>query len=485
MPIKNCIKAIIIINVFFTLSLTGDETHKIKITAGIIPVYAENKKGEPISDLCAEEFRLWINGKERKFVFNNFSIHSGADKALDKEVVTEPPSTTVIILDTIFNSIEGLKNSREFMKKIIRQKTDSENFMIIDLNLSNGIRFISRGSDDSVSLINNIENLKLSPSIKKSLMGIRKRNNTMSHFNRKYGFKDASFEPQAVVEPPDNFYRFSVSVYRKLFSNLRYLLKQISSRKTCILISEGIKLDFFLKRSYRKVSADYNQYQNTIVRLAALIQASGSVLYTFNPSANNISMRSANQGEHCLKALARLTGGKYSSRLQENKFIKSISDQKRSYYELAYTLRGNEKLKRKNSVKIRCRRSGIRIRNTETIMRVPTYSEMSRNEKRHFVSELIRNREFESYRKIRVPFSRKLKTNGELALKLKLPARMKNIKSDIYQISFNILKRTILITEKRGTPGDPVITKPGKISQVRRFILMVPANSKICPYIEF
>ncbi len=127
---------------------SGKEKHKVQVSAGIIPVYVTDGDGAPVMNLKKKDFKLLINGRSIPFQFINHSI---TEKAIEKKITHKKiirkkrPSqkVQVLILDNIFNSRNGMFNSKELMKKMIVADKGRHNFLIVQLDLIKGVKTFS------------------------------------------------------------------------------------------------------------------------------------------------------------------------------------------------------------------------------------------------------------------------------------------------------------------------------------------------------
>lgn len=101
------------------------ERHEVKVEAQILPFYAVDGKGEPVYDLKQEEIQVLIDKKPiDSLSFSSFTFESTdeSERSTPTPKVREGKGRFVfLILDSVFNSVTGLRRSKDVFIDIIKE----------------------------------------------------------------------------------------------------------------------------------------------------------------------------------------------------------------------------------------------------------------------------------------------------------------------------------------------------------------------------
>ncbi len=253
MKFKSLLKAIIMMMIIPGLMIsaeTSQEKHKVGISVGIVPVYATDSGGFPVNNLKPHELKLKINGKEVPFQFINYGINLYSKKRVERE---RKPATIsrkihVVIIDTLFNTRNGIIKSKKMIKKFIKDDAGRHRFLLLRMSLIRSLENLSEITRDTDTLIAAIDKVDAKPSV---LDSVRFTNRLLSRTADEslWDARDPG-SPFTLNRDLDRaFYKTATYQYEAMFSKLKYVLTMIKAPKICFLFSEGIARGALMKSS--------------------------------------------------------------------------------------------------------------------------------------------------------------------------------------------------------------------------------------------
>ena len=367
--IKHVVMVFFLLFVSLCLSAQDPLEYKISVESMLVPLFVVDKAGNPVYDLTKEDLTLFVNGKPIK-ITHLFQYIFQYDKEIiskkiikgtkSPEIIKKPGRVIFIIIDGTYNSMPGLKRSKEIALKLIQEGIEGDLFIIIKNTPGGGLKHIAGPDGRRSDLIKKIKKIPTYTTI-----WTRDLHSTNDLTNIKGGqaWRRGYEARRRLVEKRE--YKNMVKRYSQTLSQLKYALKTITKPKIVFLISEGIADGAFRGPEEPEGSPilpdkKYNLFLfNHLKDIVKAVNHGGSVLYTINPQDIIKSVDKGATGEMSLGYLARESGGKYFAGSDVEKIVKSIKKTTAAYYELSFDFkpRLNEKL----DLVVKCNRKGIRV----------------------------------------------------------------------------------------------------------------------------
>ena len=426
---KNCsiIKIISLLYLFIFVSVsvsaqtptptpTADENDVVKISTTLIQVDATvtDKKGNQITDLKAEDFEIYENGKKQDI--SNFSyIFSAGNsvnekkaasmanfKPVDKDAVPPPPSklkpeqvrrTYALVIDDLGLSFENIYWVQQSLKKFINEQIQEGDLVAI-IRTGSGVGALQSFTSDKRQLLAAVDKIKwnsqgrgkigsfapIETTLADDLNGAVKSNGDIKIVQGSKEEKE--FQNQIEEYRNENFAVGTLGALNYIIRGMR----ELPGRKSLMLISEGFP-------SITKKDGNFTQTRvlDSIKVLADLANRSSVVIYTLDPRGlqvpgmasaeddiNNIDAGSAGSNslrqrdeeftdsQQSLQYLAYETGGfPFINQNNINNGLKKVVNDQKGYYLIGYLPDSNtfdSKKYKFNKLVIKLKRPDLKIR---------------------------------------------------------------------------------------------------------------------------
>lgn len=493
MKLKSFLSIVIVLMILPGLFLSADEKHKVGVSVGIVPVYITDSGGFPVNNINPDELKLKINGKTVPFQFINYSIDLFKKKSIQKRKVVPVALSKkihVVIIDTLFNSRNGIYKSKEMIKKFIRDDAGKHRFLILQLSLLRGLENLTEITRDSKTLIAAIDKVVARPTVLKDT----KFTNRLLPRTAEVTLWDARdingpFNLDRTLDRA--FYKTATYQYESMFERVKYLLTMIKAPKICFLFSEGISRGALLNSdsnpyaglkprsvldlTYTETASTSGVYSsrhlNLLQKIAHSINSAGSIMFGINP-LGDIMEEPMDSGHMTLASIVGMSGGKYFEGSDPSVVFKTIKHTTSAYYELAYS--GNTRKNKINSVKVTCTRPGVKVNTIAATRGIVTYKQLDETEKKLFVLDIIKGNQNAGIEII----GKRLETDKK-SLKITIPEKLVNRKVEIYRVSFNKEGNKISIQTENKKAGRDVKFKVDP-RDAERFLVIIDPEQNVC-----
>jgi len=479
--------------------------YDLSVNAVIIPVFALDKKGNPVFDLKKKDLVLYVEGNPVDI--NSLSRYSLEEEKKYSEKVKKTIKTPVIkrekvvreryiflIIDSIFNSRDGYRRTKEIAEKLIIQGKSSDKFIVIELHPLKGLNYIGGPETGNKFLVERIKSLKLNFN-KWSNELFRQKLLGSSFSNDLYGVSEQKTKrfmglSKAHNESERMRYRNQIIRYSSMLSKFKYALKSITKPKMIFLISEGMAQGSFLETSrgftsqdgeilkkiadFKKEHSGFNykfQQWSTLYDserkdnfkllfsgmmlgylgdIVKSINRGNSVLYSINPAKPSDTHDSNISGEMSLKYLAGESGGEYYAGTNAVEIVERINKNTSAYYELSFLI--PENIKKNLHIKIRCKRKGVNVNTVQYTELKKKYSDMDKLQKRVFAYNLARGGKWSNLiaKVVNAKINIK-KTEGkkENSFEVEFPEAFVGKNADIFIITEDMKNRKVDIKKRK------------------------------------
>jgi VWFA-related protein len=436
--------------------------YEIKIKAMVVPVFAVDSKGNPVYDLKEEELQLYVNGKPFKILqFNRygFEFEEKIEEPVKRLTVKEKPEKVVkkperylfIIIDSIFNSLAGLRRSKEIAVGLVESASQGDAFIILENNPGGGLKYVIGPEKNKKKLIGQIEKIKQLPVTRMKLRNPKRKGHFFSADKRHLRQKNTYFfNPEKNRKDKEDEklrYITDMKYFSKVLAEFKYALKFITRPKIVFLISEGISKGAFIEVASLNPdgeSSEFNTqnfYFEYLRNVSKAINDGGSVIYSINPRRLDVSDDDYTEGDDSLKFMAAESGGQYFRGLDTQKIVKRIKKSTAAYYELFF-YPGTESTA-KMRIKIKCKRKGVRVHSINYSEQEKSYAEMPKIQKELFAFNLITggnwSRVVAKVEKLKYKKMKRKKAVGENIrnIEVTIPRTMKGHVVDIFVLMVN------------------------------------------------
>ncbi len=461
--------------------------YEVAVEALIIPVFAMDKKGDPVLDLKKEELTLMVDGKPVdisyfkafKYILNEEDAQAEmvpVDEKKKQRRSTPPPERIIfIVVDTIFNSAAGIMRSRHIASELIKKAPPTDRFILIEFNPGSGlvyrggpnikrekllaqVKSITPQQNMWASMRNRLANDEAGNSMQMTQAPATPESRTTARLqinNRKVtqSYLGNNVNPigmESELEPDVTSQMATASAYRgsmKRFSNsltqLKYALKTITKPKIVFMISEGMVrgalqtggIGTYIPGSSITKNNYFQGYMlDYLKKVVQAINEGGSLMYTINPKVEKSQPDIDQDGESTLKYLAHETGGKYFTGRDTKKVIKHIRNTTTAYYEVAFHI--PRSIANQFDIRFKCKRKGIKLHTLNRSERNRSYSDMNKVQRKVFAIDAVRGGNWSRMvgRIVKVAFRNIKDTNKEKTVGITLSDSMRNIPLDIFTI---------------------------------------------------
>jgi len=345
--------------------------YEITVTIKLVQVYITDKKGKAVTDLVKSDFEIFDNGKPVKITeFEKYILTLPKQKT--KEIKL-PPAPEVhppmnrkffLFFDFAFNDAQGiLKAKKAALHFIDTQLHPTDEVGVISYSARKGLILHEYLTIDHKKVLDVVEEI-----------GIRERLGRAEDIKEKYWERLEEEELAKFLKREREFkktiYSGQVLNFSKQIKKLAEAFRYIPGTKHIILFSGGVSNSILFGKSPSSSVLDISPVRSGDSSLRILYEkmirelaASNTHVYAINTEGFK-SLHFGDRdmmGDHSLKQLAILSGGKYFGNIDSyEKIVDEIQNITSTYYVLGYYI--NEKWDGKyHNVKVKVKRKGCRV----------------------------------------------------------------------------------------------------------------------------
>ncbi len=470
--------------------------YEVAVNVIVVPIFAVDSKGQPVYDLKEEELELFVNDEPvdiaffRRYEFENEEeVSEVAKKEPAEGEVQRKPSQVYsgagervkfIIMDSMFNSSQGFRRSKEIAINLVKEREPGDSFVIVENTAQSGIKYIAGPEEDPEKLLKELNQMKTPiDTWSKELYASRKMMDNVA-FN---SMVDARAEAETfknvqkhTMDADKMRYQSDIKRFTTAMSQFKYALKTINKPKVVFLISEGVYRGAFkkdllgspgslgesnsshsdssglegkakqfaslFKQDAPTVFDDKNVFStfllNYLKEIVRAVNYGGSVLYTINPQRINDTMDESQSGEMSMMFLADESGGKYFAGSKPVEIVKRIKRTTAAYYELVFSARSvtQEQMK----LVVNCKRDGVRIHTLNHAEKEKPYLKMDKVQKKIFALNVATGGDWSRMvgKVVRVKYKKvKKQKKGNATIRtveVTIPPKMRDKKADLFVI---------------------------------------------------
>jgi VWFA-related protein len=494
-------------------------THKVSVDVMLVPIFARGVNGEPVFDLKKEDFELYANGTQFnidefiRFDFGQLEEITEEETEVElptKKRVKQPSRAVFIIIDSVFNSVQSFRRSKQIAIDLINEGSPDDMFIILENTAAGGPRHIAGPDSEKEKLIQEIKKLRL-PSNKwdKNL-----------HLTREWDILNDSnmYDPVFVAASMENLHRQNIFMDQMAYKNqahhfsrflarFKYALKTITRPKVLFLISEGIASAAFKTLESPEVVEAYGRFHSAFTvdekgvdkqnefrdqrlfkdlqQVVKAINEGGSVLYTVNPE--RFQHDSEASGEMSMRFLAQESGGEYIAGSDVHKIIKTLKKTTAAYYELVFSPSADLDAK-EIDIEVKCKRKGVIINTFKKTERNHPYFKMEQVEKKLFALNMVTGGSWSRMmgKVVRIKYNRlrseKIDDETVTMIEIPLPDKMKSRSLDIFAIKVDSETKKVNIELINHKAKDRVNLIVKQKPKTREFFVIIEPVFAYCIY---
>lgn len=452
-------------------------SHEVKIQAKIIPLFVVDNQNQPVFDLKHDDFNLLVNGKTVPFQFYPYR----SEETARESKIVQKKRNVFMVIDSLFKTELGFNLSKRIVEKLIREAFPEDSITILEISPMGGLRPIHGPSTDKETLIRKVRDLKQFPDkfmkmpMEPAFPEFQKAD--VDPTAETGGFKgDREVQMDKKILKADAEYgKWTAIFYIKTLQKLQYLLKMTESRKMVFLISQGTPHSIFVDRKQMDFVKDTLKSLNT----------SETIFYTIFPKRETYEelRRGLQTGDSLLRYLAVKAGGRYFEGSDPNVIIDQVKQTTSAYYELVFS--PTDQMGKVQSIKIGCKRPGVKLYFTQNTYKPDTYREMPKIQKKIFALDVASEGKWSrSVAKVEpvTPRTKLEEGNNRWTVTLDLPKSFQNKTCDIYFLSMNQeMSDPDFKIQTRKLTSNETFTLDSK-DKAQSFIILVEPKSNNCIY---
>ncbi len=505
-------------------------TYNVSVSAVLVPVFATDVKGYPVYDLTEDDLELFINGQSVGFMLNRYQLDEATPSTEQKTDSTKPTLGTTrekrvvfIILDAIFNSLDGFKRGKKIAEKLVEKRNTDDIFIVLQMTPTSGLDYIAGPEPGSTKLIELIRNIPLKNQYWQNNLFSRKK----MPDNITYGGddpRDDNLNGGRVGEAREMNRQMEKMEYVATTKRFTFLLTQfqhamntITNPKLVFLITEGISRSAFEANATpgqartssggdpQEASWSQNIFDGTfkndvefsgqisnyhlryLQEVAKSINRGGSVLYTINPQKSSDKEDESISGDMSMNYMARESGGKYFQGKEVDTVVENIKQTTAAYYELSYSaaaVTGKDL-----ELEIKCKRPDVRINTLRYSAKAVPYQHMDLVQKKIFALNAVTGGTWSRMsgtvkRIIFTVVDDKNNKSSARTVEIHIPENMRNRKADIFliqsdpktnQVDIKVMNKTLNTLER-------VTVKINTKKKTNQYIAFIEPTEPFCIY---
>jgi len=362
-----------------------DLSYEVSVSAQLVPVYAVDKKGNPVFDLKKEEIKLYADGKPVDVIyFNGYRVEEQqrvkvpartSPKTPLPPTPGSPPRLNFIIIDSLVSNLNVLTLGRTIAMGIIKNAPPGDAFIIMESNQIRGFQYIAGPEKDPEKLaqaLAQIEKLYLSRRFYLDPGTVHEL--SLVSGNQRAMVQHVLNMDGDIVRDNQSEYSKEVRVLAQSLQGLKYALKTISLPKTVFLITTNPQ-----KSNLRGVPVTYYRF---LENAAKALNMGGSMFYLINPLMYRSKLKRTE-----LKFMTEAGYGKLIHGTNIREIVEKVKKSTSAYYEMAFY--PDKKPGEKTRIKLECKRKGVELISIGYSEQAKPYHQMNNTEKKLFALDIV------------------------------------------------------------------------------------------------
>ncbi len=372
-----------------------DLSYEVSVSAQLIPIYAVDKKGDPVFDLKKEEIKLYADGKPTEVIyFNGYRVEEQQRVKVSAQTSQNPSDPTrdtlsdrivILILDSLISNKNTYDISQTIARGIIKNAPPGDAFIIMDSNQIRGFQYIigpEKNKQTLITALDKIKKLYLRRRMRRDKMVIKELQ--LVRGPRAFGNRDEEIAAivgrmdRGVVQNNKRQYRGDIETMVRSVQELKYALRTINLPKTVFLLTANPQ-KVHLGGKGDELPVTYYRFMENA---AKAINIGGSTFYLINPVTHRSKRKRT-----MLKFMTDAGHGKLIHGVNLEEIVEKVKKSTSAYYEMAFY--SNKKPGEKSRTKIKCTRKGVEIVSIGYSEQGKPYHRMNDTEKKLFALSIV------------------------------------------------------------------------------------------------
>lgn len=469
----------------------GDLAYEVNVSAQLVPIYAVDKKGNPVFDLKQKEITLYADGKPMEVIyFNGYRVE-------EQERVTPPPQEpgkppvparinspariNFIIIDSLVSNKDVLDISRSIAMGIIENAPPEDAFIIMESNQVRGFQYIIGPEKDKEKLgdaISQIKKMYLKRRFEIDPMILRELEMVKGNPNQTVMVLRVLQMDKDIVTDNKWEYRKDIRILTQSVQNLKYALKTITLPKTIFLITTNPQKEHLGSRA-RKDSVPTTYYR-FLENAAKAINMGGSMFYLINPLTFG-----SKQEQTELQFMTDAGHGKLIHGKSIEEIVENVKKSTSAYYELAFY--PDKKPGEKSRITLKCKRKGIELISIGYSEQARPYHMMNATEKKLFALDIVNGGNWSRIvAKVgRIKYHSLPKTNPQSTTEtvaINIPPTMQNKPLELVTVHIDPETQEATFERTEKTMGEIETIKITPIPGHQSYFIIIEPQTPLCIY---
>ncbi len=371
---------------------SGQERIREEVTVDwwVMPLFALDKRGGPVTDLRKEEIELLVNKKRiDDFIFFKREFTYSRPKRTRPEQAGEAPvlereKTIIFLFDTALSDRGTITREKAVAQEIVLNTRHDHRFIIMTIDPTKGLQYLA-GPLTNKNHIQGIIEERVDIHRSSGAFSFKEELRQLGQLGQSGGKYTAEELERFLVPHLAGAQLLKNRNFIDSFENLYYTIFYLQGNKFIYLFSEGISRDTEILKA--RLMPDNPTFYPKLSQVAGFLSRSGCVLFIINPSILTNDDFIYGSGEDSLRFLAKESGGKYLDGTKKE-IVKRIENVHSAYYEIAFSDPAAEAQTRQ--ITLEPKRRGIQIHTLRTLEKRKGYAQMKEIEKEILVLNLIR-----------------------------------------------------------------------------------------------
>ena len=379
-----------------------DLSYEVSVSAQLVPIYAVDKKGNPVFDLKKEEIKLYADGKPMEVIyFNGYRVEEQQRVKVSAQVPQRKPvpprhqiseRIIIIILDSLISNQNVYDISQTIARGIIKNAPPGDAFILMESNQVRGLQYIAGPLKDKAALMKALEAIKrlylsrrmhLDPGTLHEVEVTKGSGGKFGNPANAMALHVLQMD-RDIVENNKSKYRRDIQNLTQSIQELQYALKTITLPKTVFLITTNPQkqhLGGLTMTTWNKESVPVTYYR-FLEKAARAINMGGSMFYLINPMAFRSKQKRTE-----LKFMSDAGHGKLIHGTSLKEIVEKVKKSTSAYYEMAFY--PHKKTGEKSSIKLKCTRKGVELITIGYSEQGKPYQRMNTEEKKLFALNIV------------------------------------------------------------------------------------------------
>jgi VWFA-related protein len=358
---------------------------KVTVVLKLVQVFVSDKDGRPVAGLKKEDFVLYEDGKEK--TITDFEVH---DRYREPAVETLGATTAAparrlnrkffFLFDLSHSGgsqeeLRGLSASKKIALAFLKNQTlPADEIAVLTYSYLQGLKFLEYLTADHEKIVRVIEGLK-------GILGAGMDGDYSSYPGETVDLGPGYGSLLAGVNPAKDRFMARTADFASALQGFARALGGVAGFKNLVLFSSGVAETILY-------DLEDSQVRTSFEEMAKELSSSGCPVFAVNTDLAKGKM-SSSRGDHFLKQMSGVSGGKYfGSAVEPEAVAESIDEVTGHYYVLGYVIHDTRDGKF-HKIRVEVKRPGCSVSGPDGYSNPKPFAELSDFEKRLHLLDLV------------------------------------------------------------------------------------------------